>query len=547
MTTKIKQAYALALELNLFGKRLRAVQLDVCIQIIAAVGYKNIAAATLFEQLVAYHATQKVVVAKVAKEQEVIEPVIRGISESRDTLFDVLPAGTYIVAAAQNNTPVHLPMLANVERLAKDINAEILFMPLKYTTNLDALSRKKPHYTEEAKRYLVEENTWLGGIGRVRLAVTANILPTAKQPITTAQRLNSGEQLTLVAHTKRQLKSLPRQKNGAHKWAASTGVITLRHYTDTRAGDEGEQSHFFGFIVVHVLENGLTQFFEVQCNEEGDFHYQTTKYANGKSYQTYFVEGMVLGDLHCEKMCEDSFIRALAQVKQYKPRVLALHDILDFMSRNHHNRQSGKFLYQMGQREVVEDLQDVFIRLNALAAEVGEVFIVQSNHDLALDRWLDCPHYRPDADPLNSKVYHFLKYCLYEAMDNGLEWDGLELAANRLFEVAPMLPKLADNITFGKVDQQYLVGGVDIGTHGHMGTNGARGSAKSFLEYNTPMATGHTHSPYRDGSLITVGVTGSLEMGYNKGGTSWDRANSVLYGNGIQQLIMPYAIGELQS
>lgn len=539
--TKFEQAYQIALENNLFGKRLRSSQLKV----VEMIEYGNLSSGTLLDKLLQHHAEQKVMAKQAAVKVEVpVEPVVRGNVKSKEDGYKILEDGTYIISAAQNNTEVHAGLLGNIELLAQDINAQIIFMPLKYTTNLDALSKKEPFYVKAVKPYILEENAWIGGIKGVRLQVTSNILPTAKQPINTAAKINNGEALTIVAHTKRQLKTLPRQKNGKHKWALTTGAVTQRHYTDTRAGDEGEQQHFFGFVVVKV-SNGLVYFTEVEAKEDGSFNYGLTSYYEQEK-QDSSVAAMVLGDLHCEKMCMNSWGKAIQQVSYYKPRVVALHDVLDFMSRNHHNRASGKFLYQMGQRAVIDDLNDVIAKINELAQHVETVYIVQSNHDLALDRWLDCPHYRPEQDPINAKVYHFLKYCLYEAIDNGEGVSGLELAAKNLITIAPQLIELSDKVVFGEMDASYTVAGYDLSHHGHQGTNGARGCANAFLAFGTAMVTGHTHSPYRDGKLLTVGVTGSLEMGYNKGGTSWDRANAVIYEDGTSSLVMPYWIGEAQ-
>lgn len=87
---------------------------------------------------------------------------------------------------------------------------------------------------------------------------------------------------------------------------------------------------------------------------------------------------------------------------------------------------------------------------------------------------------------------------------------------------------------------------MELGQHGHLGTGGARGSLQSFIKYRMPTITGHTHSPERAGQNLVVGVTGSLEMGYNKGGSKWDRANAFVFDNGLTTLEPLYAIGENQ-
>lgn len=470
---------------------------------------------------------------------------IGGQITSRDSQLENMPAGRYIITAAQNNTGVHPAFFENLLLCAKTIGAQIQILPIRYTTQLDQLSKATPVWVPEVREYLLDDDAFINS--SVRLATSANILPTAKIPVNAAAALNDGEYLTLVAHTKRQIKTLPRPKDGGiHRWAATTGVCTLRHYTDSRAGAEASARHTYGALVVDVEHSGQVRFDEITANENGDFVYKQRLYRAGHASRVIGSQAMVLGDLHCEKMCVDSWQRAIEQVKFFKPEVVAIHDCYDQMSRNHHNLKSGKFLYSMQNRAVIDDLTDVISRINELAAYCGNVYIVQSNHDLALDKWLDDGSYRPDQDPINAKLYYFLKFCILESIDNGEDIQALELAFRELREIAPQLPKLAVNVIFGNQNKSFKVAGVELSQHGHTGNNGARGSANAYKSWSMPIVTGHTHAPYKDGDQVTVGVTGSLDMGYNIGGTSWDRANAVIDILGITNLVFPYAIGETQ-
>ncbi|QIG60741.1 putative A1 protein [Vibrio phage VPT02] len=531
---------------NFWGKRLDSKRREVAISIRDALKI-DVHSSKLIEFLddnKPVNKTQKKSHSQQAKED--IEPTFAGSLQGRD--YENLDDGLYIITAAQNNTRPH-PVLNTLLSMAKSLDAEFGIMPIKYTTTLQGLERKKPSFHAEIKKHLLDyTDTWLGGEGNVLLANSAQILPTAKQPINAAEKLNTGESMTVVASPRRQTKTLPRQKNGSHRWVYTTAVCTLKHYTDSRAGAEAEAEHCFGGILIQVT-NGMVNHRRLVADENGVIVDNGSVYfpdGTIKAYNDVFDNQpvIVLGDLHCEKMCDDSFSRATNWAFAQNPKLIVVHDALDFMSRNHHNREDWTFLYQMQDRAVIEDLTDVINHLNALA-DIAPVFIVESNHDLALDSWLRDNKFDVRKDPKNARTYHALMLAYIEAMDNGTFNDlaKMDLAFAAL---ADQLPELSENIEFGKIDEQKLAYGYDISMHGHVGTGGARGSAVSFKKMRIKTITGHTHSPFEDNNNIVVGVTGSMEMGYNKGGTTWDRANAIVYPNSTCQLIPMYLIGEQQ-
>ena len=189
---------------------------------------------------------------------------------------------------------------------------------------------------------------------------------------------------------------------------------------------------------------------------------------------------------------------------------------------------------------MVEDLRVVIEDLNALAAICSTVMIVESNHNSALDEWIHDIGYNPKRDPKQSKIYYLLNYLFADAVDNGNEKTALQLAFDNLDQFE-LLPPLADNVVFGRKDQAYIVAGWDLSCHGHHGQNGATGSASQFKRWQIPMITGHTHSPlidYGRNPLLTVGVTASLDQGYNRGGAStWNQSHAVIFHDGTGQIV----------
>lgn len=539
-------------DLNFWGKRLREAKLTVADVILSKfdISQSTLESSVLADWLEANRPVkQKKAQSHATKVAEQLEPTFAGSLKGRE--LEELEDGLYIITAAQNNTVVH-PVFNTLVSMAKSLNAQLGIMPIKYTTTLQGLERKSPSWAGEIRPYLLEDrDQWLGGEGYVLLANSAQILPTAKQPINAAEQLNTGESLTVVASPKRQLKTLARQKNGCHRWAYTTTVCTAMHYTDTRAGAEAENEHCFGGILIEV-QDGLVSHKRLVADRDGVIITDdgTVYFPDGRIEKYVDVYAgkqplVVLGDLHCEKLCLDAWGRTLAWLARVQPEKIVVHDALDFMSRNHHNREDWTFLYQQQNRAVVDDLTDVINRLNELAG-YGDVYVVESNHDLALDSWIRDTKFDIRKDPINARTYHALKLAYIDAMDENSFNDlaKMDLAFRGL---ADRLPELSANIEFGKIDDEKLFYGWDYTMHGHVGTGGARGSKQSFKKMRIKSVTGHTHSPLEDHNTVIVGVTGSLEMGYNKGGTTWDRANAIIYPNGTCSLVPLYKIGEQQS
>ena len=248
---------------------------------------------------------------------------------------------------------------------------------------------------------------------------------------------------------------------------------------------------------------------------------------------------VVLGDLHCEMQDPIVYSKTLEWLKGASPSIVALHDILHFETRSHHNRKSGKHLYKMqtlGQT-VLQDLTKVISQVNEIAETCNEVYIVESNHNSALDNWLDDSAYNPKNDPVNAKLYYLLNYALCEAIDAGMDKTAIELALTDA-AFSSCLPAIAENVVFGSMGSSKVAHGWEISQHGHKGQNGSMGNTTLFSKWNVKLVTGHTHSPMIVGDAVTVGVMAKLDQGYNKGGaSSWNHANAVVHTNGTVQLV----------
>jgi hypothetical protein len=183
-------------------------------------------------------------------------------------------------------------------------------------------------------------------------------------------------------------------------------------------------------------------------------------------------------------------------------------------------------------RTVEEDLQTTSQILTDFRniLDGGDIIVVQSNHDDALKRWLDCNKYSASKDPINAVTYHKLNAAVYADIIN-------KEPQRPILETALAELQLDSGMaTFLNLDQSCLVHGVEVGYHGHTGTNGSRGSPAQFAKMGVPMVTGHTHSPSMIGNVTTVGCM-NLDQDYNVGMSSWDLCHAVIYPNGYTTLI----------
>jgi hypothetical protein len=447
---------------------------------------------------------------------------------------ELIEGDTFIITSAQNNTETN-PVFQQLKKLADELGAQLLVMPVHYnkTAFSQAVEDSKEFFASEVKPYLLEKNVWLGGLNGVLLQVEAAVLPTAKQPVNAAMQLNAGEAATIVASPKQDMQQiavmLGQGDNMRQAW--TTGSCTQYNYTRSRAGAEAESAHKFGGLLVRVSEH-TAHVTNITQGDDGSLQHWETLDAQ---------VDVVLGDLHCEM--EDKQITADTQdwLNQMDVNRLAVHDILHFATASHHNRKSAKHNYTMMSIgcSVAQDLQKVSDVINGYADLCTELYCVESNHNSAIDNWLDdTSAYVNDAK--NSKTWLMLNYGLRDAIDNGVELTGgLELALSESWDFARELGiELASNIEFGHKHKPERWSGVEVSQHGHKGQNGSFGSTQLFGKSGQTICTGHTHTPAIRGNAFTVGVTASLDQFYNRGGlSSWNHANVVILPNGTQQLV----------
>jgi hypothetical protein len=182
------------------------------------------------------------------------------------------------------------------------------------------------------------------------------------------------------------------------------------------------------------------------------------------------------------------------------------------------------------QTESVKD--EVILTANVIKETVrdfSQTVIVESNHDLALSKWLKEQDYR--YDPVNAVFFLEMQLASYKAIEAGGSLAAFEYACKNYCEGL-------EGVRFLGTDESFRIGtGIECGSHGHNGNNGSRGSMQTYLKLGIKHNLGHVHgAAIRDG-VYYAGVSGKLDMGYNQGGGSWQNSHIVTYQNSKRAII----------
>ena len=478
--------------------------------------------------------------------------------------------GTWIDTCAQDATPVHELFWANLlvyrDELMGRGSAEIRVAPATYAKAMFGdygrqertfLSPRELHYLEEQEiKRLVFFDQCLDGFivdecieidGRVDLCAHMNTLPTAAKPLSGLET-HTGPRWGIFPHVKQHLESVPRHPKSPPKVNLTTGACTLPNYIKRKAGMKAEFHHTIGFTITEVLPDGTFWVRQVEADPvTGDFQDLDRKVSGGVVTYGNPVATISYGDVHHEKLdpevakatwgydvrtgkCRKAWLRN-SLFERLRPSHQFFHDISDFAPRNHHNIKNARFQARMahqGTDSVEQALKGVADFLEQTKRDWCTSVVVQSNHDNAYQRWLDEADIRQDG--LNARLYFWANSIIHEAIARGEPEPAI-------FPIT--LLALNDNIAdvvFIDENDTYVVAGIEHSQHGHMGPNGSRGGPNNLFKIAEKLTTGHTHSPHKRDGLVIGGVC-SLDMGYNKGPTSWAIAHVIGHHDGTRQIL----------
>lgn len=443
----------------------------------------------------------------------------------------------FIVTSAQNATPVHPQWWAVLQSIASANDAEILVVPLRYknpTSEWTGSQRNEEYWVEEVRPYLwntrVELNKNLMVLGDIK------IQPTAVRPLTGNDALSHASS-GIIGHTKLQLRTVPTPSNRMPKILTTTGACTVPNYTDSRAGRIGEFHHSLSAVLVeidgpvfHMTQLHFDKKTE-SCTDRG------IRYFADRYEQAPRALALVTGDTHVDFIDPGVEMATWGEdgiVATCRPEYVVYHDTLDSYSCSPHHLGNPFTLRakQMSGRDDV--LAEVSRAIDYLRAHTGRYDtkskIVPSNHDDMLSRWIKRADWK--TDPVNAAFY--LETALAMVRETRMGTSGAEYPDPFVQWVnAAAIP----GCTTLSRDESFMLGGVELGMHGDVGPNGARGSIGNLRRIGTRSIIGHSHQPGIDEGCYQTGTSSRLRLEYTHGASGWLNTHCLLNADGKRQLI----------
>jgi hypothetical protein len=466
----------------------------------------------------------------------------------------------FLFTGAQNDTPVHDPFWNNLQAYAADIGADIVVGPWTYETQW--WSENNPtsrNYDEAITDHLCFGQMKIGSnfafIGEM------NTLPTASQPISDLVTYPRGR-WAVFPHAKRQLKSVPSTDPSvqAHQ-VMTSGACTRPKVIPRKAGIKSIFHHIIGAVLVEFDHDGDVFCRHITADENTGAFYDLDAYVVDETVirGQHRARSVVFPDVHAAKLGPvnglalfgvepngDYFRRMLhgkSVLDVLRPEFAFYHDVFDMESRNHHHAKDNSHSYRQairGRESVMGELSRSGSFLIGVERSGIQTVVVESNHDIALERYVLEGRYRLDGINVRlglrlEDAYMGWQERVAEALDGFLSPPKFSLFETAVREIYRD-HKEGIQAQWAYDGQSFKVDGIEHGHHGFRGANGAKGTITGFARMGAKMTIGDKHSPEILDGVYVAGAA-ELQHGYNKGPSGWAVSFVVQYPDGKRALV----------
>lgn len=474
-------------------------------------------------------------------------------SNNAAEIIPIIEGDKFLISTAQNNTKVNETMLSALLHYAKENDARLIIGETLYNKNSylqpDEVG-EEVYFDHEVRPYMIGQKVYLGNESLMFYGC-AHVSPTAKDALAGFQAATGGD--LVIPATQVALQVLPALKGSRPRRMYATGSVTLKNTVNRKAGQTAHFSTAALFCEKQANGTFNCRHLELMPDAEGFNDIDGRLYRADGITNGGRPAGLQLGDVHAEHLTPEVWKECLDFISRLNPERIQLNDVLDFRSRNHHNKHDMPFLYsqELQDASIVQDINGVVEVINSIL-DLGEDYIVDivaSNHDAALQRWLEEKMAGIDRyiDPTNAEFQYagclaYIQALRRQEVFNPIAWAcGIVAEDYKIFDNRGNLLDIISSVSrvnFHLEDASVIIGGVEH-VHGHRGAGGARGSgAKGFAKLGILINSGHTHSPAIYHHSYVAGVCSrSLDMGYNVGQSAWAWAHIVTYQNGQRQVI----------
>lgn len=326
-------------------------------------------------------------------------------------------------------------------------------------------------------------------------------------------------------------RSLKHSKTPHGIWC--TGSISNPSYKETKQGMAMQNYHILGAIVVTIQNDDIFHIRQLEYSEEHKCICDLNKCYKLNGEVTEIRPSISLGDLHPPFVNPDILAKTCVLLSDLNVKDVVYHDAFDFAQAGSHHLE-GKFLTKAFASSKIKTIQDevkltakTLNYISSFTKEDCKHYIVASNHNEHLDRYLDSFKWREDTPNLlyalelvTEKVRFKQGLSNMDSLEYGLFNEGLN-----------------DSFIFLQRKDKVSIHGQEISNHGDFGANGAKSSGRTtglaFTSGN--VITGHSHS-------AEIGIYGNyvngtmthLSMPYtnDSGTSSWLHTHTLIYPNG---------------
>lgn len=459
----------------------------------------------------------------------------------------------FIFTGAQNDCPAHKPFWNNLQTYAHDIDAQIVIGPWTYETAWFNESQAS------ARAYDKDILDWIS-FGRMNVgdnllfAADTNILPTASRPISDMTTHSRGK-WAVFPHSKLQLVSVPSTDPDiqAHQ-VMTTGSVTVPKVIPRKAGVKSVFHHIIGATVVEFDRDGDIFCRQLNAIDDGSFYDLDRHIANERVTSGHRVKALVCGDIHRRKLAPENALANFGLdilgkgatyraniVDTLRPEYIVLHDLFDNEARNHHHEEDNAYAYEMairGRDSVLSEVREAAQFAVDIQRKFAKVVVIDSNHDLGLERYVREGRYRGDGINVRYGLALEDAYMAYVERKAAALDSHQTVPTFSMFEHAARLAvgKALDDVQWVHDGKSFQIDGIECGNHGFRGANGAQGTIAGFARVGRKMSIGDKHSPAILDGVYCSGCM-NLQHGYNKGPSSWAVADIVHYPNAKRSLI----------
>lgn len=430
----------------------------------------------------------------------------------------------FVVTTAVAGAPAHEKFLKSLKSYCSKNKAMLLVIPANY-----ALYDIDPSLVKDSDINIVFKPIKLNS----NLAIDPiKIDPKQIDPVVGLDALGRTEGTIVIGSPKQRRVPIANSNTKLARIIQSTGAITRSDYVPSdgmpkRRDRLASAHHVMGAVVIELVDDVFYHFRVVQMSKDGSFNDLFYKYSPDGKRKFVGCEAIVQGDYHVTETdpLVDKAVDEMCALG--KPKYRILHDFFSGISINHHEMRNKVLRARLAQENKISLEDELKANVGVLKSKrklktAKQLVIVKSNHDEFLDRYLA----EGNFDDHNRIISTKLQIMAMEGKDPLKE-------ALALFGLEP-----GPDILWLERDKDFRVAGVELGAHGDLGANGKRnpGSKGMYKAYGK-VIYGHCHYGEMWQDAMSVGTSTYRKLSYNKGASSWDNSQAILYSDGTRQLI----------